>query len=247
MPLDAFDVLIGLRLSIVRRAADMLVLHFGDIRPHSSGTGTVGAYALHVQCPWRLDGPAETVIGSGDLWDYAGPGERPEGWSYDDGLSLQDKRFAGLFARDEETRSWINHSDRFVVVAAQQTKRGEIKLDFVNRLAVLLFPASSASEAWRLFAPGSDRHLVFPTKATDAPSRRKQARATSEWEIWLKLVDAPDAGRALQAPPTIILAADGPRYRCGSCGTVLAIAEIGALKGFAVHCGVCGRYNEASV
>jgi hypothetical protein len=48
---NAFDALIGLRLSIVRRAADMLGLHFGDTRPEESGEGTVGAYALHVQCP----------------------------------------------------------------------------------------------------------------------------------------------------------------------------------------------------
>jgi hypothetical protein len=65
---DGLDMLIGLRLSIVRRAADMLGLHFGDIRPHPSGEGTVGAYTLHVQCPWRLDRPNGTVTGSGDLW-----------------------------------------------------------------------------------------------------------------------------------------------------------------------------------
>jgi hypothetical protein len=41
MQLNAFDVLIGLRLSIVRRAADMLGLHFGTIRAHPSGEGTV--------------------------------------------------------------------------------------------------------------------------------------------------------------------------------------------------------------
>jgi hypothetical protein len=177
MQLDAFDVLIGLRLSIVRRAADMLVLHFGDIRPHSSGEGTVGAYALHVQCPWRFDGPSGTVTGRDDLWVYAGPGERPENWSYDDGLSLQDKSFAGLFVRDEDTRSWVNNSDRFTVIAAQQTNRGDVKLDLANEFAILLFPATCTSEAWRLFAPDSDRHLVFPTEATDTPSRRTQARA----------------------------------------------------------------------
>jgi hypothetical protein len=59
----AFDVLIGLRLGIVRRAADMVVVHFGDIRPHPSGDGTIGDYALHVQCPWRFDGPLGTVTG----------------------------------------------------------------------------------------------------------------------------------------------------------------------------------------
>jgi hypothetical protein len=37
MKSTAFDVPIGLRLAIVRRAADMLVVHFGDIRAHSSG------------------------------------------------------------------------------------------------------------------------------------------------------------------------------------------------------------------
>ncbi len=92
---SAFDVLVGLRLSIVRSAADMLVLHFGTIRPHSSGEGTVADCALHVQCPWRLDSPK-------------GTGERPPDWSYEDGLSLQDKKFAELFVRDESTRSWVN-------------------------------------------------------------------------------------------------------------------------------------------
>lgn len=170
MQLDALDILIGLRLSIIRRAADMLVLHFGDVRPHSSGVGTVGAYALHVQCPWRLDGPTKTVTGSSDLWIYAGTGERPENWSYDDGLSLQDKKFADLFARDEETRSWINDSDRLVVAATQQTKLGEVKLDFVNQFAISIFPTSAVSEAWRFFAPDSDRHLVFPTRLCWPPT-----------------------------------------------------------------------------
>jgi hypothetical protein len=139
----------------------------------------------------------------------------------------------------------VNHGDRFTVTAARQTKRGDVVLDFASQHAIVLFPASSKSEAWRLFAPDSERHLVFPTEATDAPSRRKTARATGEWEIWLRVVDAPKAGQAMQAPPTLILAADGPRYRCGRCGTVLVIAELGALKGFTVHCGVCDRYNEA--
>src|ERR1017187_10233832 len=88
---DTFDALIGLRLSIVRRAADMLGLHFGDVRPHPSGEGNTGAFILHIQGPWRIDGPAGTVTGRGDLWEYAGPGQRPENWSYDDGASLQDQ------------------------------------------------------------------------------------------------------------------------------------------------------------
>lgn len=179
MRLDAFDVLIGLRLSIIRRAADMLVLHFGDIGAHSSGEGTVGAYALHVQCPWRLDAATGIVTGRDDLWVYAGPGRRPESWSYDDGLSTQDKRFAGLFVRDEDTRSWVSDSDRFFVIAAQQTKLDDVKIDFANEFAIILFPASCASEACRLLAPDSGRHLVFPARQrTRYPyeSRRSHGR-----------------------------------------------------------------------
>jgi hypothetical protein len=163
MKLNSFEVLIGLRLSIVRRAADMLVLHFGAIRAHSSGKGTVGAYALHVQCPWRFDGPVETITGCDDLREYAGPPERPSNWSYEDGLSLQDERLDNLLGpQDESTRSWVNEVDRLVVSAAQQTSRGDVRLELTGGYVVLLFPAGYKGEAWRLFEPGSAHHLVFP-------------------------------------------------------------------------------------
>src|SRR5690349_10039698 len=51
----------------------MLVLPFGDVRPHESREGTIGDYTLHVQWPWRFDGPEGTVTARGDLWVYAGP------------------------------------------------------------------------------------------------------------------------------------------------------------------------------
>jgi hypothetical protein len=244
MQLNSFDVLIGLRLSLVRRAADMLVLHFGDVRAHPSGEGTIGAYALHVQCPWRFDGPSGTVTGRDDLCEYAGPGECPPNWSHEDGLSLQDQRFGNLFVRDESTRSWVNASDRFVVTGAEQTKRGDVRLEFTNDYAILLFPASYRGEAWRLFAPGSDDQLIFPNTAGDFGISRRKASRMSDWEVWLRVIAAPAAGSAMQAPPTVILTADGTRYRCGRCGTVLVIAEVGALKGFVIHCCRCDHYNE---
>jgi hypothetical protein len=163
MQLNAFDVLIGLRLSIVRRAGSMLVLHFGDVRAHESGSGTVGAYALHVQSPWRFDGPIEPITGSDDLWEYAGPGEVPPNWSFEDGLSLQDQKLDVLLGpREVNTRSWVNETDRLVVTSAQQTSRGDVRLEFTGGHAIILFPASCTREAWRLFAPSARNHLVFP-------------------------------------------------------------------------------------
>ncbi len=245
MKLNAFDVLIGLRLSIIRRAADMLVLHFGAIRPHPSGEGTVADYALHIQCAWRIDAPNGTLTGRDDLWEYTGPGERPANRSYDDGLNLQDLKFRTVFTRGESTRSWVNASDGFGVAASKQTNRGDVTLALVNGYSILLFPAGCSGEAWRLFAPGSGRHVVFPSVERDVPlSRRKQPAQDDDWEAWLRLVDAPKTGEAMRAPPVIVVSEGGTRYRCGRCGKVLVIAEFGALKGFVIHCSACGRYNE---
>jgi hypothetical protein len=153
----------------------MLVLHFGDVRAHVSGDGTVGAFALHVQCPWRLDGPNGTVTGRDDLWEYAGPGERPLNWSPEDGSSLQDQKFANLFIRDESTRSWVNESDEFSVIAAQQASRGDVSLHLANGHEILLFPASCIHEAWRLFATDGERHVVFPDER-----RRRETRSSRQ-------------------------------------------------------------------
>ena len=75
------QALVGLKLSIARRAADMLVLHFGTIREVESRSlsgrkkdakkGTVGDYALHIQCAWRLFRPGtegnHLVISGGQI------------------------------------------------------------------------------------------------------------------------------------------------------------------------------------
>jgi DNA-directed RNA polymerase subunit RPC12/RpoP len=134
------------------------------------------------------------------------------------------------------------------VTKAEEWKSGDIRLDLSGGYAILVFLASSRSEAWRLFAPGSDQHLVFPTAARDlAITRRKAPRVEGEWEAWLRVVEPRKDGTAMQAPPPVILAADGTRYRCGRCGRVLAIAEFGSLRDFVIHCRECGYYNEVGI
>src|SRR5436305_330179 len=60
------------RLSIARNAGAMKVFHFSEPRPHPSG-GTMGLYALHVQCPWRIVDQNRVVTGSADYWYPADP------------------------------------------------------------------------------------------------------------------------------------------------------------------------------
>jgi len=75
----AFSPIMGLQLSIARNAGCMKVFHFGELRPHPKG-GTTGAFALHVQCPWRIISREAIVTGSDDYWQPA-PTVNKEDWT----------------------------------------------------------------------------------------------------------------------------------------------------------------------
>jgi hypothetical protein len=68
---QSLEQLVGLPLSIARDAAAMKNFQFGGIRPHPSGKGTVGQYALHLQCPWRIIATDGIVTGSSDYYEPA--------------------------------------------------------------------------------------------------------------------------------------------------------------------------------
>jgi hypothetical protein len=163
LPLPSFAALIGLRLSIVRRAADMLVLHFGVVVPHRSGRGDVGQMAFHVEGPWRLDDAERTLVGRDDLWAFGGEDPAPEGWSYEDGGSVQDIRFSDLFERREGRYGWAVVDNGYLVSSADVTSTGDVKITFANGVSLLVFSDGVSRECWRLFDTGSDAdHLVFP-------------------------------------------------------------------------------------
>jgi hypothetical protein len=93
--------LVGRKLVIARRAADLRGFHFGQVTPNGSGRGDHGEIVLHIQCAWRLEGPNGIVTGRSDLWH---PAESSEGvdldtWDYERG-NLQDRRIGELLGRD---------------------------------------------------------------------------------------------------------------------------------------------------
>jgi len=78
----ALSRIIGLPLAAVRRAADMRTFQFGTLRP--VGRGSVGDFALHIQCPWRIEGPEGIVTGRSDLREPAEAGAPiDENWDYE--------------------------------------------------------------------------------------------------------------------------------------------------------------------
>src|SRR6516165_2784203 len=89
--ITALSQIVGLRLSATRRAADMRTFQFGTLR--MVDRGSVGDFALHVQCPWRIEGPAGIVTGRLDLWEQVEDNAPfDENWSYEELPNLQDAR-----------------------------------------------------------------------------------------------------------------------------------------------------------
>jgi hypothetical protein len=163
--------LVGLKLSRMARAADMRTLQFGNTVDRIGG-GVVGEYALHIQCPWRLDGPTGIVTGSGDLYEpYAQKEELRESFDWDKDDSLQDGVLRELLkGYDENTKQIVNSTNVLTVEAVETDSAGGFSLRLSGCFRLLVFPNCTRSEAWRLFRPSKDkygdapdeRHFVVP-------------------------------------------------------------------------------------
>jgi len=152
--------LVGQELSVVRRAADMLGLGFGRVTQR--GASHHGEYVLHVQCPWRLEGPQGIVTGRTDLWEPAEPGAGfdPDTWDYEQG-NLQDRRIGELFGNEVSGKgAQAKDGRRLVVENVEADDFGGVVLSLSGGYRVVIFPAGSTGEDWRLFRTASSWHLV---------------------------------------------------------------------------------------
>jgi hypothetical protein len=159
---EVLQSLVGLPLSIVRSAAGMRVFHFGEVRPHHRERGTVGEYALHVQCPWRLVASGAVVTGSSDF--RSPPGDGVEADLNDPRAgSLQNVRLATwLGGYDDATKSHLSASGRLVVVSASADQYGGADIVFSDGVRLQLFPDGSVDEDWRFFRTNDDgAHFVI--------------------------------------------------------------------------------------
>jgi hypothetical protein len=144
--------LLGLTLTIARRAVDMRMFHFGPVRLVDGGS--VGDFAIHVQCPWRIEGPEGIVTGRSDLWEPA-DADVPfdEKWHYDKSPNLQDLRLDGLL---------IQSVKPFVVEKVDADEFGGVAICLSQGYVLRLFPAGTRGEDWRFFQPTRDApHLVI--------------------------------------------------------------------------------------
>lgn len=147
----ALSQIIGLPLTAARRAADMRTFQFGKLRPVDRGS--IGDFALHVQCPWRIESPDGIITGRLDLWEPV-KADDPfnENWDYEKSPNLQDARLEAWLARNNLS---------LVVKSVDADEFGGASISFDHGFSLRVFPAGTRGEDWRLFQPQTDAsHFV---------------------------------------------------------------------------------------
>ncbi len=158
---EALRPLVGLPLESSGRAGLQwfsfgAVRLVGDYRRGKKAKREVGEYALHIQCQWRLLGPAGIIVGSDDKYYPAGDPYFDDS-DFDDDLpggNRRDERVAHFFA--ERT------SDSLVVETVSADHTGAIYLRMSGGFSLEVVPCHTLKyELWRLFRPATDEeHFV---------------------------------------------------------------------------------------
>lgn len=163
--LQSLQVLIGLRLTIARHAGNVRLFHFGEL---SNSPDSCGQYALHLECPWRIEQNDRILTGLYDWYIPATPDAVvDDSWDPADGGSLQEAVLRNLM-RDlsGQSRSIINRSEPLAVRDVMADDFGGFSLDLSSGVRLTVFPSGSRGEQWRFFQPEADtEHFVVGTDA----------------------------------------------------------------------------------
>ena len=162
---QAAGVLVGQPLLWFGRAADMAMIHFGVERTYvrNGKPRTVGDWALHIQCPWRIIRDGEILVGYSDM-RVPPVGIDPEVFDPDESRTR----------RDDLTDAFEVHGRQaHLVTMISATTTADLRLELADgcRLEVLPDFASSEADAyeyWRLFQHGPDMpHFVVSAGQTE--------------------------------------------------------------------------------
>ncbi|CAN0625051.1 conserved protein of unknown function [Burkholderia multivorans] len=146
-------VLVGLDVSAINHAADLLTIQFGPLRHATTRRGTVkqvGAWALHVQCNWQIERAGDIVATQDDL---CGP---------DDKAHRAAERLDELFVKQGPT----------TVESVRGSESGGVWIALSAGMRIVITPNGVVDEEdWRFFAPGVDAaHFVIEGGRPDPDS-----------------------------------------------------------------------------
>lgn len=151
--------LVGLQLSAVNYAGNVRLFHFGQLSPPPD---RCGRYAIHVQCPWRLETQETILTGLAEWYIPANEEDTDDDWDPARGGSLQDSTLRTLMGDvDSPEGSIVNRTEQFLVSHVEADAYGGFRIGFKAGMGLTVFPTTNRGEQWRLFQPHSDaRHLV---------------------------------------------------------------------------------------
>ncbi len=157
--IEALAQLIGQPLWDITRGPGIASFQFGaqqNVPDRNGKPRTVGAFALHVQCTWRIVGSAGIIVGWAD--HYFAPGDDPfrdyETFDYE---APATTRFEERIAAYLTERASLFPA----VVTVDADELGGFRLVMDDETVIEGFPDLSFSEHWRLFEPGNtESHFV---------------------------------------------------------------------------------------
>ena len=139
----------------------MRIFHFGEIT--ENGKTSFGKFALHIQCPWRIENSQEIITGRMDLYEPAGEVIDCNTMEWDsEKENLQDKKILELFKDfDFEAKSSLSKTKLLTVESVDSDNHGGAIIRLSGGYTLVLFPSGSTNEDWRLFIPNNlDSHFV---------------------------------------------------------------------------------------
>ena len=142
------EILQGVKLNAIGRAAAMCWISFGDLIEIESRSGLrkVGQYALDVDCPWRIRCNSKILLASSDMFEPASTHQSDETFEWDIlGNNLFDERAAMLCSKEPI----------ITVRSIELSPTYDLKITFSNNYILEVFVCGSTdTEQWRLFEPG---------------------------------------------------------------------------------------------
>jgi hypothetical protein len=151
--------LVGLKITMASHAASLR----GFIFAPPTGTQETEQWALHIQCPWRIEAGSAILTGSSD-WDQPAElsTEAEDDWDPAEGGSLQEARLRELFKdHDLSKRTISNKSPSLVCTEFEVEANGDTMIRLTGDYILRLFPAASRGEHWRVFKKGdTNTHVI---------------------------------------------------------------------------------------
>jgi hypothetical protein len=161
---EHLQCLVGLPLSVVHKAADMCVMHFGVVCTNPDKGTSIGEYAIHLQCPWRIESSKGILVGDSDLWEPANAAEEIDWdtWHYEKNENLRDRLIGELLKGTcAVTGSPRNETGGLIVEAIEADDFGGVRFSLTGGYVLALFPSGNEGENWRLLPFPRGPHFVI--------------------------------------------------------------------------------------